>query len=134
MCRMKNGGRKILVVDDVAETLDGIEILLERDGYRITTARTVRDAIFKAGINVPDLLLISLEGKVADVINVAKRIRQRTSLKNDLPVIIFCVGELPEGGETTVGQNIYLACPDNFDQLRDFISHLFVEFPEIILT
>lgn len=51
-----------------------------------------------------------------------------------MPVIIFCVGEVTEGSEINIGENIYPAYPDNFDQLREFIGELLAEFPEIILT
>ena len=131
---MKNGGRKILVVDDVVETLDGIEILLKHDDYRVATARNVRDAIMKARLDAPDLLLVSLEGELAEVVAAAERIRRCTILKNKLPILIFCVGEVGEGNETGIGENIYLAHPENFDQLREFIAELLAEFPEIILV
>lgn len=131
--QMRTGGQKILVVDDVVETLDGIEILLRHDNYCVATARNVRDAVMKARIAAPDLMLVSLEGELAEVVAAAEHIRRRTVLQNKLPVIIFCVGEVTEGGETCIGENIYLAHPDNFDQLREFISELLIEFPEIIL-
>jgi CheY-like chemotaxis protein len=35
----------ILVVEDVAETRDGIEKLLKADGYRVAAARDERDAM-----------------------------------------------------------------------------------------
>jgi len=118
---IKNGGQTILVVDDVEETLDGIEELLKRDGYRVAAARNEIEATDKVRLNSPELMLVSLDGEVDDVIAAARRIRKRASLNEDLPIIIFCVGELREGGEADIGHNIYLAHPDNFNQLRDFI-------------
>lgn len=126
---IKNGGQTILVVDDVEETLDGIEELLKRDGYCIAAARNETDATDKARLGSPDLMLVSLGGEVADVIAAANRIRERAGLDDDLPIIIFCVGELKEGGEADAGHNIYLAHPDNFNQLRRFIAHLLLRFP-----
>ena len=125
---IKNGGQTILVVDDVEETLDGIEELLKRDGYRVAAARNEIEATDKARLNSPDLMLVSLDGEIADVIAAAKRIRERALLNEDLPIIIFCVGELREGGEADIGHNIYLAHPDNFNQLRDFIARLLPDF------
>lgn len=121
---IKNDGQTILVVDDVEETLDGIKEMLTRDGYRVYAARDERDAADKARLNLPDLMLVSLEGKAAGIIVAASRIRACAGLDDDLPIIIFCVGEIKEGSETAVGDNIYIARPDNFNQLRDFISHL----------
>ncbi len=121
---IKNDGQTILVVDDIEETLDGIKELLTSDGYRVYAARDERDAAEKARLSSPDLMLVSLEGEVADIVVAAKRIRSLAGLKDELPIIIFCVGELKEGYEVSVEPNIYLAHPDNFNQLRDFISRL----------
>ncbi len=125
---IKNDGQTILVVDDVEETLDGIKALLKHDGYRVNVARDEQDATDRARFNSPDLILVSLDGEVADVIAAAVRIRQRAGLNNNLPIIIFCVGKLKEGGEAAAGHNIYLARPDNFNQLRDFIARLLLRF------
>jgi PleD family two-component response regulator len=45
----------VLVVEDVAETGDGIEKLLNADGYRVAVARDERDAIERAQLKHPDL-------------------------------------------------------------------------------
>ncbi len=126
---IKNNGQTILVVDDVEETLDGIKALLTRDGYRVSAARDEQDAAHKARFNTPDLMLVSLDGEIADVIAVARRIRASAGSNKNLPIIIFCVGELKEGGESAVGHNIYLAHPDNFNQLRDLIARLLLRSP-----
>jgi len=126
---IKNGGQTILVVDDVAETLDGIESLLTRDGYRVSAARDEQDAADKARLCSPDLMLVSLDGEVSDIIIAANRIRASAGFDSNLPIIIFCVGELEEGCESAVGNNIYLAHPENFNQLREFIARLLLRFP-----
>jgi CheY-like chemotaxis protein len=128
---IKNDGQTILVVDDVEETLDGIEALLKHDGYCIEAARNELEAMDKARFNSPDLILISLDGKITDVIAAANRIRRRAGLNKNLPIIIFCVGELKEGGEYAAGHNIYLSHPDNFNQLRAFIASLLLRFPSV---
>jgi len=128
---IKNDGQTILVVDDVEETLDGIKEMLTSDGYRVYAARNELEAMAKARFNSPDLILISLDGKITDVIAAANRIRRRAGLNKNLPIIIFCVGELKEGGETAVGHNIYLSHPDNFNQLRAFIASLLLRFPSV---
>jgi CheY-like chemotaxis protein len=125
---IKNGGQTILVVDDVEETLDGIEELLKRDGYRVAAARNEIEATDKARLRSPELMLVSLDGEIADVIAAAERIRERALLNEDLPIVVFCVGELQEGGEAAIGHNIYLAHPDNFNQLRDLIASLLLDF------
>jgi CheY-like chemotaxis protein len=126
---IKNDNRKILVVNDVEATLDGIEELLTRDGYRVEAASDERKAVEKARLSSPDLMLVSLDGEVSDIIIAANRIRECAGFDGNLPIIIFCVGELKEGGESAVGNNIYLAHPENFNQLREFIARLLLRFP-----
>ncbi len=126
---IKNGGQTILVVDDVEETLDGIKALLEHDGYRVNAARSEQDAVDKSRLGSPDLMLVSLDGEIADVIAAAKVIRRRAAPNKNLPIIIFCVGELKDGGESAAGHNVHLAHPDNFNQLRDLIARLLLHFP-----
>jgi len=128
---IKNDNRKILVVNDVEATLDGIKELLKRDGYCVEAARNELEAMDKARFNSPDLILISLDGKITDVIAAANRIRRCDGLNKNLPIIIFCVGELKEGGEYAAGHNIYLSHPDNFNQLRAFIASLLLRFPSV---
>ncbi len=129
---IKNDNQTILVVDDVEETLDGIKELLTSDGYLVYAARDERDAADKARLSSPDLMLVSLEGEAADIIVTASRIRACAGLDDDLPIIIFCVGELKEGYEVSVEPNIYLAHPDNFNQLRDLIARLLLHLPSVV--
>lgn len=128
---IKNDGQTILVVNDVEETLDGIREMLTSDGYRVFAARDERDAADKARLSSPDLMLISLEGEVGDIVVIAKRIRSLAGFGDDLPIVIFCVGELKEGKEVFVEPNIHLAHPDNFNQLLDLIARLLLHLPSV---
>ena len=119
----------ILVVEDIAETRDGIEKLLNADGYRVAVARDERDAIECAQRNRPDLILISLAGLPLEVIASARRIRERADVEEQIPVVVFCVGEINEGGEVAIGHNVHLTHPDNFNQLRSLLTRLLLEIP-----
>src|SRR5437762_5469135 len=89
----------ILVVEDVHETLDGIEKLLKVDGYRVALARDEQDAIEGARREPPDLILVSLAGLAREVIVTARRIRERAAVAEDVPVVVFCIEEIAEGDE-----------------------------------
>ena len=116
--------RIILVVEDVAETRDGIEKLLKADGYRVAVARDERDAIESAQLRRPDLILVSLAGLPSEVILTARRIRERAGVAEQVPVVVFCVEGIGEGGEVAIGQNVHITQPDNFNQLRSLLSRL----------
>jgi CheY-like chemotaxis protein len=129
MIREDDTTRIILVVEDVAETRDGIEKLLTADGYHVAVARDERDAIQSARLRRPDLILVSLAGFASDVILTARRIRERAELGEQVPVVVFCVEGLDEGGEVAIGQNVHITQPDNFNQLRGLLSRLLTRIP-----
>jgi CheY-like chemotaxis protein len=119
----------ILVVEDVAETRDGIEKLLNADGYRVAVARDERDAIESARRKRPDLILVSLAGLTSEVIVSARRIRELAGVGNLVPVVIFCVESIDEGHDLAIGENVHVSRPDNFNQLRRLLTRLLHEVP-----
>lgn len=114
----------ILVVEDVHEIRDGMESLLTADGYRVSLARDEHDAVDNARVKRPDLILVSLAGSPNEVALAASRIREATPLGQHVPVVIFCGGGISEGDELSIGQNIFLTRPDNFNQLRGLLARL----------
>jgi two-component system, OmpR family, response regulator MprA len=119
----------ILVVEDVAETRDGIEKLLKADGYRVAVARDERDAIESARRKRPDLILVSLAGLPNEVIAAARRIREHADVGNLVPVVIFYVESIDEGDDLAIGENVHVSRPDNFNQLRRLLTRLLHEVP-----
>lgn len=121
----ENGANPIiLVVEDVHETRDGIEKLLKVDGYRLALARDEQDGTETAQRQRPDLILVSLAGLPREVIVTASRIRENAQIGEDVPVVVFCIEEIAAGDEVAIGQNIHIARPDNFNQLRDLLARL----------
>ena len=114
----------ILVVEDVHETRDGIEKLLKVDGYRVVLARDESDGIESAQRQRPDLILVSLAGLPGEVLSSGRRIRESAAAGDDVPVVIFCFDEIPEGAEVAIGKNVHIAQPDNFNQLRRLLASL----------
>lgn len=116
--------RLILVVEDDGETRNGIEMLLEAKGYAVNPACNEEDAVAKATCKHPDLILVSSGSKPLQVIVMARRIRTRAALNDNVPVVIFCVESVDEGGEVNIGDNVYLTRPDNFNQVRALVRRL----------
>jgi len=125
-------GLTVLVVEDVAETRDGIERLLTADGYRVTVARDERDAIESAQLKRPDLILVSLAGPQVEVIVPARRIRDHAEVGEQVPIVVFCIEEIAEGDEVALGENVHVTRPDNFNQLRSLISRLLRKTPKAV--
>lgn len=114
----------ILIVEDVHETRDGLEKLLMADGYRVSLARDEQDAIDNAQAKRPDLILVSLAGLPNEVIVAARRIRENADVGESVPIVIFCVEAIGEGGEVAIGRNVHLTRPDNFNQLRSLLTRV----------
>lgn len=124
MSKEEGGSPIILVVEDVEETRDCIEKLLKHDGYRIETARDEDEAVERARSNPPILILICIDGTTEDVIAAARRIRSRSELRDDIALVVFCTEKVSEGAEISIRDNVYVTRPDDFNQLRKFISRL----------
>ncbi|HSE24448.1 MAG TPA: response regulator [Pyrinomonadaceae bacterium] len=119
----------ILVVEDIDETRDGIEKLLQSDGYIVTLGRDEKDAIESARRQRPNLILVSLAGLPHEVVRAARHIRELAAIGERVPVVVFCIAEIDEGDEVGIGNNVYITRPDNFDQLRSMLARLLNEIP-----
>jgi CheY-like chemotaxis protein len=119
----------ILVVEDVNETRDGIEKLLQADGYRVTLARDEKDAIKSAKREPPNLILVSVAGLPHEVVIAASHIREVARLGENVPVVVFCIAEIGEGDEVAIGKNVHITRPDNFNQLRTLLARLLNDIP-----
>jgi CheY-like chemotaxis protein len=117
----------ILVLEEIEETRDGIWKLLKADGYHVTAVRNEEEAVENALRIPPDLILASRGKPSRNVVRTAISIRTRAHLGEQVPVVIFCMEEVDQGGEIEIGQNIFLTRPDNFNQLRKLIARLMSE-------
>ena len=117
----------ILVVEDVSETRAGIDTLLKANGYRIAFARTKGEAINSTRPERPDLILVSGSGLPNNVLVKVDLIRNETAVGDEVPVVVFCAQDVPEGEEVAIGGNVYLTNPDNFNQLRNLVARLLPE-------
>jgi DNA-binding response OmpR family regulator len=113
----------ILVVEDVHEISDGIERLLKTDGYRIALARDELEAIESAQLTRPDLILVNWTGLSGEVLAIVRRIRERLSFGDQIPVV-FWIEDIDEGEEVEVAGKVFLTRPDTFNQLRGLLARL----------
>ena len=121
----------ILVVEDVYETRAGIETLLKANGYRVALAST--EAINSTRPERPDLILVSGSALPDNVLVKVDRIRKEAAVGVEVPVVVFCAQDIPEGEEVAIGGNVYLTNPDNFNQLRSLVARLLPEARTVAL-
>jgi two-component system KDP operon response regulator KdpE len=88
--RRVRGGR-VLVVDDDPFILRAVESVLSACGYEVLSAATGAEALEKAAIGQPELIVLDLTLPDVDGVEVCRRLRQWT----DIPVLVLSV----RGGE-----------------------------------
>lgn len=67
--------RRILVIDDSADGLDALRMLLEAWGHRVSGARTGREGVDQALAEQPEVIILDLGLPDLDGCEVARRIR-----------------------------------------------------------
>ncbi|MDD5399258.1 MAG: response regulator transcription factor [Dehalococcoidia bacterium] len=77
--------RKILVVDDESKVCDLVKAYLEKDGYEVTLSGNGKDAVEKARVLKPDLIVLDLNLPGMDGIEVFRTVRTFS----DIPVIML---------------------------------------------
>ena len=123
----------ILVVEDVYETRAGIDTLLKANGYRVALASADEATINSTRPERPDLILVSGSALPGNVPVKVDRIRTEAAVGVEVPVVVFCAQDIPEGEEVAIGGNVYLTNPDNFNQLRSLLARLLPESPKVTL-
>jgi len=107
-----NKERKILLVDDEPDILEMLQYNLEKEGFLIEKAADGRDAIDKAKIFLPHLILMDVMMPKMDGIEACIRIREDNRLKNVF--ILFLTSRAEEYSEIAAfegGANDYLTKP-----------------------
>jgi two-component system, OmpR family, alkaline phosphatase synthesis response regulator PhoP len=78
-------GKKVLVVDDDAKTVELVKLYLNRDGYRVITAYNGTDALKMAREERPDLIVLDLMLPGINGLEVCRTLRE----ESDVPIIML---------------------------------------------
>ena len=78
-------GKKVLVVDDDAKTVELVKLYLNRDGYRVMTAYDGTEALRLAREGRPDLIVLDLMLPGIDGLEVCRVLRD----ESDVPIIML---------------------------------------------
>jgi len=81
-------GKKILVVDDDLETVRLVGLILEREGYEITAARSGEQALLKTHAERPDLVVLDVMMPEMDGYEVTRRLRADPHTAH-IPILLF---------------------------------------------
>lgn len=78
-------GKRVLVVDDDARTVDLVRLYLNRDGYRVLTAYDGTEALRLAHEGHPDLIVLDLMLPGMDGLEICRTLRN----ESDVPIIML---------------------------------------------
>jgi CheY-like chemotaxis protein len=74
--------KQILLVDDQADAIDALAMLLELDGYTVRTAYSGADALAAIETFIPDLALIDVSMPNMNGMQLARLLRHNAALAN----------------------------------------------------
>ncbi len=103
---------KLLIVDDEADTLRLVSLMLERQGYEVSTAKDGKSALEKVKANQPDLILLDVMMPDMDGFEVARILRSDPKTEN-IPIVMFTAKTQVEDKITGLeaGADVYLTKP-----------------------
>jgi len=105
-------GQFILIVEDETDIIELLTFNLEREGYRVESARTGEEGLEKARRLAPDLILLDLMLPKVDGLEVCKLLRAKDSTRHIPVIMLTAKGE--EADVVTgleVGADDYVAKP-----------------------
>ena len=76
------GGKKVLVVDDLAESAESLAVLIRAYGHEVRTALSGEDALAALSDFSADIAFLDIGMPIMDGCQVAKAIRARPELKD----------------------------------------------------
>ncbi len=84
-----NERKKILIIDDDPDFVDGIKSILEKADYAVDVAYNPKDGLNTLQTEPPDLLLLDIMmGRGAEGIMIARKMRKDADLR-EIPVLII---------------------------------------------
>lgn len=90
---MENSGIKILLVDDDMDIIEFIRYNLAKEGYQVFSAANGKEAVEKAKLEIPHLIILDIMMPVMDGIEACQEIRNIPELNNTLVTFLTARNE-----------------------------------------
>ena len=114
--------KKIMIADDDPGIVDAVEMLLEFEGYQVST--TVDGlTVLDMKEELPDLLLLDIWMSGEDGRDICRQLKSAEATKN-IPVIMISASRDIKESALASGANDFLAKPFEMDELLQKISEL----------
>ena len=122
---LKEGGEKLLIIDDDIDFTSAVKFYLEKKGYRVYTAYDGEEGIKACQIVKPDLIILDILMPKKNGIDTLKSLRKDKLIKN-IPVIVLTVNAI-ENGRTkclALGAKRYITKKENLNALLKQIKEV----------
>ena len=117
---MASEAEAVLVVDDDAELLKMVEILLDEAGYRVIMATEGQEALEKVAQEMPAVILLDMKMPGMDGWEFARQFRAR--YKRRVPIVVLTAAEDARKRAEEIGAEGYLAKPFEIDGLVQVVE------------
>jgi CheY-like chemotaxis protein len=114
--------KKIMIADDDPGIVDAIEMLLEFEGYEVTST-VDGSTVLDMKENLPDLLLLDIWMSGEDGRDICKKLKQEPLTKN-IPVIMVSASRDIKESAMEAGADDFLAKPFEMNDLLKKIEDL----------
>jgi len=114
----------ILIVDDEEDVLELVRYNLDKNGYKIETAKTGEEALTKARAKLPDMVILDLMLPGIDGLSVCKKLKGDSKTQN-IPVIMLTAHSDPRDIDKARAGGIleYITKPFDPMELREKIAN-----------
>jgi two-component system cell cycle response regulator DivK len=119
---LASGGKTILIAEDFADIRDAMKILIEFEGHRVVIARDGREAVEKARLTRPDLILMDIAMPVYDGLEATRQIRSDPELKDTPIVAVTSYSKVFYSDALAAGCNKVIDKPMLIDQLDELLG------------
>jgi DNA-binding response OmpR family regulator len=114
--------KKIMIADDDPGIVDAIELLLEFEGYQVTSTVDGAD-VLELKDELPDLLLLDIWMSGEDGREICKKFKQ-FELTRNIPVIMISASRDIKDSAMAAGADDFLAKPFEMNDLLTKINNL----------
>ncbi len=114
--------KKIMIADDDPGIVDAIEMILEFEGYEVTSTID-GSTVLDMKMELPDLLLLDIWMSGEDGRNICKKLKQSELTKN-IPVIMVSASKDIKESAMAAGADDFLAKPFEMNDLLNKIKNL----------
>jgi len=119
---MSEKNKKIMIADDDPGIVDAVEMILEFEGYEVTST-VDGSTVLDMKDELPDLLLLDIWMSGEDGRDICKKLKQTPGIKN-IPVIMISASRDIKESAIAAGADDFLAKPFEMNELLEKIKNL----------